>query len=99
MARDLELAIETAEADPAVRAFVITGTGRAFCAGADLAALNAYGGSIMEPLEHFLAELGRVLRRIELSRLPVWPSARRWRLDPPSPQDRTGARDLPHDDG
>ncbi len=37
MHRDLWAALDRAEADPAIRALVITGAGRGFCAGADLA--------------------------------------------------------------
>lgn len=37
MHRDLWAALEVAEANPLIRALVITGAGRAFCAGADLA--------------------------------------------------------------
>ncbi len=37
MHRDLWAALDQAEADPAIRAAVITGAGRGFCAGADLA--------------------------------------------------------------
>ena len=71
MAHELEAAITAAEADPAVRSVVVTGAGRAFCAGADLAALHAHGGSIAAPLGDFLAELGRVFTRIEASPLPT----------------------------
>ena len=37
MHRDLGAALERVEANPAIRALVITGAGRGFCAGADLA--------------------------------------------------------------
>jgi 2-(1,2-epoxy-1,2-dihydrophenyl)acetyl-CoA isomerase len=37
MHHDLWASLDRAEADPAIRAIVITGAGRAFCAGADLA--------------------------------------------------------------
>ena len=37
MHRELWAALDRAEANPAIRALVITGSGRAFCAGADLA--------------------------------------------------------------
>lgn len=37
MHRELWAALDTAEANPAIRALVITGAGRGFCAGADLA--------------------------------------------------------------
>lgn len=41
MSMQLRAAVERAEADPGVHAVVITGAGRAFCAGADLSALGA----------------------------------------------------------
>src|SRR5690242_18315448 len=40
----LREAVERAEADPDVHAVVVTGAGKAFCAGADLSALAAAGG-------------------------------------------------------
>jgi enoyl-CoA hydratase len=44
----LREAIERAEADPDVHAVVVTGAGKAFCAGADLSALGAAGGGAAE---------------------------------------------------
>ncbi len=41
MSAQLRAAVERAEADPGVHALVITGAGKAFCAGADLSALGA----------------------------------------------------------
>lgn len=41
MSAQLHAAVARAEADPGVHAVVITGAGRAFCAGADLSALGA----------------------------------------------------------
>lgn len=40
MSAQLRAAIQRAEADPGVHAVVVTGAGRAFCAGADLSALG-----------------------------------------------------------
>ena len=40
MSARLRQAVERAEADPEVHAVVVTGAGKAFCAGADLAALS-----------------------------------------------------------
>src|SRR5246127_3434048 len=41
MSQQLRTAIENAEADPDVHAVVVTGAGKAFCAGADLTALGS----------------------------------------------------------
>jgi enoyl-CoA hydratase/carnithine racemase len=40
--------LETAEADPAVRAIVITGSGRAFCAGADMGNLSTISSTTVD---------------------------------------------------
>jgi enoyl-CoA hydratase len=41
MSAALRAAVDAAEADPGVHAVIVTGAGRAFCAGADLTALGA----------------------------------------------------------
>lgn len=45
MSARLRAAVEQAEADSDAHAVVITGAGKAFCAGADLSALDAAGGA------------------------------------------------------
>src|SRR6201996_9696615 len=48
MSQQLREAVERAEADSDVHAVVVTGAGKAFCAGADLSALGAAGGEAAE---------------------------------------------------
>jgi enoyl-CoA hydratase len=62
MLEALEARVAEAAADPAVRALVVTGEGRSFCAGADIAAMRSMGTLEAEAL----ARLGhRVLGALE----------------------------------
>ena len=61
-------AIEAAQSDRALRAIVVTGAGqKAFCAGADLQAAQAFTTDYSEPYGHF----ARLLRRARDSYLPL----------------------------
>lgn len=65
----LQRGLDQAAADETVRCVVLTGTGRAFCAGADLAfILEASDGGASD---RFLVLLGDVLNRIESFPKPV----------------------------
>ena len=67
-------ALDEAEADPAVRSIVITGEGRAFCAGADLKAALSAMGEGTDPSRDaaaFLGSISALTDRLEQSRLPV----------------------------
>lgn len=70
MVEQLDAALAAAES-PAVRALAITGSGPAFCAGADLNAVLEAGGGAQDPglaLRRFLDRAGAVFSRLE--RLP-----------------------------
>ncbi len=73
LVRDFVSALDRAEADVSVRALVLTGAGRQFCAGADLHAMLAYVDERMRVDEE--PYNSRVLlpltQRIVTSRLPV----------------------------
>ena len=61
-------AIDAAQADRGLRAIVITGAGdKAFCAGADLQAAQAFTSDYSEPYGHFAL----LLRRAKASNLPL----------------------------
>ncbi|MCB1273868.1 MAG: enoyl-CoA hydratase/isomerase family protein [Leucobacter sp.] len=58
MAREMHRCFEQVDADPSIGALVVTGAGRAFCAGAHLAALSEAG---QEPLsDESLADLDAI---------------------------------------
>jgi enoyl-CoA hydratase len=66
----LEAAMDEALATDGVHALVVTGSGRAFCAGADLELIDGAGA---EPgaFELFLAAVGETFRRLERLPLPT----------------------------
>lgn len=66
--RGLAAALDQAQAQGDVRAVVITGAGRAFCAGADLKFVQ---GDQAAATGRFLDELGVLLNRIEAFPVPV----------------------------
>jgi len=65
-------ALDSIELDPAVRAVVITGRGRAFSAGADIAAFQAHVRSgAPEAVAHFMRPGHQMTRRVESFPKPV----------------------------
>ncbi len=73
MVEEIGAALDAVEHDPAVRCLVLTGRGRAFCAGADLKAVKRIGdgGDPQVAIRRFLDAAGSLLRRIELLPLSV----------------------------
>jgi len=67
MVHGLGTALDLAETTPDIRALIITGTDRAFCAGADLRLLKQAGPG----LATFLRSVGDLFCRIEAASLPV----------------------------
>lgn len=70
---ELDAALAAAAEDPAVRALVVAGSGRAFCAGADLSfALDSLSeGGDGAPLLAFIERAGEVLGRVASFPKPV----------------------------
>jgi enoyl-CoA hydratase/carnithine racemase len=53
-------ALERLDDDPAIRAIVLASEGKSFCAGADLAADNGFGGTTDDPLREFYDQALRI---------------------------------------
>ena len=75
MHRELWAALDRAEANPAIRALVITGSGRAFCAGADLAEFDFEPGPDLvaraDPGPVIDQAFNPTVRRLQNLRLPT----------------------------
>ena len=63
-------ALEEAERDSACRAILLTGTGRAFCAGQDLAEITS-GGAAADLSELIERQYNKLIRRIGALPMPV----------------------------
>ncbi|WP_181783807.1 enoyl-CoA hydratase-related protein, partial [Pseudonocardia pini] len=75
--RELREAVNTLDADPTVRVVVLSGNGRNFCAGIDLAMLGSLLGGhedrarAAEDLRRTILDLQDVLTSVERCRVPV----------------------------
>lgn len=66
MALQMQDALDKAEADPEIRAIVVTGTGKAFCAGQDLAeAIDPNGPGIAKIVDEHYNPIILKIRKIE----------------------------------
>lgn len=64
-------ALDQAQAEDGVRAVVLTGSGRAFCAGADLKYVQAQVGDDEGGTQRFLGEVLALMNRLERFPMPV----------------------------
>lgn len=70
---ELDTALNQAEADPCIKSLVVTGSGKAFCAGADLKAVLAAssGSSDDAATSRFLRQVGATFNRLETLSIPT----------------------------
>lgn len=71
MHADLMAALTRLESDAAIRAVVLTGEGRGFCAGQDLADLSFDPGAVSDPGEMIERHFNPLIRRLQALPKPV----------------------------
>jgi enoyl-CoA hydratase/carnithine racemase len=69
--RGIDAALDAAEGDEAIRCVVLTGAGRAFCAGADLGYMRDQAGGDSGGVEAFLQSMLLLTRKLELFAKPT----------------------------
>lgn len=67
---EIEAVLSDCESDPAVRALIITGEGRAFCVGLDLGLLDKAFGDL-DYFDMIVARMNRIITRIEQLDIPT----------------------------
>jgi 2-(1,2-epoxy-1,2-dihydrophenyl)acetyl-CoA isomerase len=71
MARELHDAVLRCDADPTVRAVIVTGSGRFFCAGGDLKDFAARGDDLSRFLKQMAADFHLAISRMNRMQAPV----------------------------
>lgn len=73
LVREFGEALDLAESDPAIRSLVVTGAGRAFCAGVDLIEVREGndGQQLIVGIDALLHSIGTVFNRLERIQLPT----------------------------